>query len=93
MFLPENSPLLVTLFSNTRVTQPNLIANCFARKSISRQWRISGPAYCNQKHTAYCRQKLLSPKIKTRDGGTGGPHGRRLTTFFWGTFAFTILLK
>jgi len=32
--------LLIKHQDTTEVTQPNLIANCFARKSISRQRRI-----------------------------------------------------
>jgi len=36
------------------VTQPNLIANCFARKSIKRQRRIFSSAYFVSWGKRYC---------------------------------------
>jgi len=48
---------------NTWATLPNLIANCFARKSISRQRRIFSSALCKQKLTDE-KTKVRSEKVR-----------------------------
>ena len=60
------SNLFTQLQDTTMVTQPNLIANCFARKSISCHIRIFRPATCNQKLTGEMMKKTKARSEKVR---------------------------
>jgi len=50
----------------TRVTQSNLIATCFARKSILRQRCIFGSTNCNQKLAGAMTKKTKESSEKVR---------------------------
>ena len=48
----------------TKVTQPNLIAICFARKPVSRQRRLFSPANYKQKLTSEMTKKTKARSEK-----------------------------
>jgi len=62
------------------MTQSNLNANCFARKSISRQRRILSPAPCNQKLTGEMMKKTKARSEKVRCSKKHTPAHETATT-------------